>query len=80
MIDIFFECDSSKILIGSCSTKEEAIEFIKNDMIEICKKQEPALEIPTKIVNIEYESWNIKFTIIYKVGCYAWSIAKHNPA
>jgi hypothetical protein len=76
-MDIFFECDSDKIMIKTCSNFEEAIDFIKYDMIDFCNKQDPPLEVPTKNVGITYGCWDRKFTIIYKVGCYAWSIVPY---
>lgn len=78
MIDVFFECGIDKILLKESCTTEEALMFIKNDMIEFCKKQEPVLEVPTKTLGKTYECWGRTFTIVYKIGDFAWSFAKTN--
>ena len=33
---------------------EDALEYIKQDMVHFCNLQEPILEVPTKMVNKEY--------------------------
>lgn len=78
MIDVFFECGIDKILLKECCSSEEAHTFIKDDMIEFCKKQDPPMEVPTKTLGQTYECWGRKFTIVYKVGDFSWSIAPFN--
>ncbi len=80
MIDIFFEClnegstQTDKILLKTTSNTEEAIEYIREDMEEFCKKN--SLVIPTIISNKSFEYWGRTFNIIFEVESFRWSFVK----